>query len=74
MHDNATNKDNIGKCSGCVSCLERTWTRWIKLKTYVRDTVEFAENGKIHLYITTKKHYITKDIFFINISLCFSNW
>ena len=59
MHDNATNKDNIGKCSGCVSCLERTWTRWIKLKTYVRDTVEFAENGKICLLITTKIHYIT---------------
>ena len=29
--------------------LIQPWFRWIKLKTYVRDTVEFAENGK-HLY------------------------
>ena len=44
---NATNKDIAGKCRGCVTCLQRTWFRWIKLKTYVRDIVEFAENGKL---------------------------
>ena len=45
---NSTNKNSTaGKCRGCVTCLQRTWFRWIKLKTYVRDTVEFAENGKL---------------------------
>ena len=43
------NKDNTaGKCRSCVTCLQRTWFRWIKLKTYVRDKVEFAENGKYY--------------------------
>ena len=52
---NVSNKDGTaGRCRGCVACLQRTWFRWIKLKTYVRDTVEFAENGK-HIY---KRFYL----------------
>ena len=52
MHDNisALNKDSR-KCENCVSCIERTWKRWIRLKTYFRDTVEFAENGKTKLWL-----------------------
>ena len=47
---NSSNKDNTaGKCRSCVTCLQKTWFRWIKLKTYVRDTVEFAENGTYQL-------------------------
>ena len=48
MLDNENvNNHNRGKCKSCVGCLQRTWTRWIRLKVYVRDKVEFAENGKL---------------------------
>ena len=50
LDNDNVNKDNRGKCKSCVGCLQRTWTRWIRLKVYVRDKVEFAENGKNTIY------------------------
>ena len=54
-------KDTSGRCRSCVGCLERTWTRWIKLKTYVRDKVEFAENGKIMIHPRINHFFLEKD-------------
>ena len=55
INDNLSslNKPYSGKCEKCVSCIIRTWKQWIRLRTYFRDTVEFAENGK------TKQVYVT---------------
>ena len=51
MHDNfsganSLNKDYSGSCGPCVSWMQRTWKRWIRVRKYIRDTLEYAENGK----------------------------